>query len=903
MTVRNLDHLFRPASVAVIGASNRPQSVGNTVIRNLLAGGFGGAILPVNPKVETVAGVLAYPDIETLPRVPDLAVVCTPAQTVPKIISALGEKGTKAAIVLTAGFGEAEKETGIDYRQAILDACRPHTLRLLGPNCVGLLAPHVGLNASFAHVPALPGQLAFVSQSGALATAVLDWANSHGIGFSHFISLGNAWDVDFGDVLDHLGGDPQTGAILLYIESITGARKFMSAARAAARNKPIVVIKAGRFAEGAAAAASHTGALAGADDVYDAALRRAGLLRVDSIEDLFNAAELLGHKIRLHGHRLAVITNGGGAGVMAADALAWHHGQLAELSAESIARLDEVLPKNWSKGNPIDIIGDAPADRYSAAFEALKESDEVDAILLIHAPTAIVPRMDIARALLDPIAAAHTPVLACWLGGSGAEDARRLFNEHNIPVFETPEVAVRAFSHLVSFQQNQALLAETPPSVVGGLNANPRAARTVIESALLEGRSMLSEPEAKAVLSCYDIPTVETRIVVDAEQAARAAAAFGYPVALKILSDDITHKSDVGGVVLDIMNDAQLHDAITAMATRVAEFKPNARIKGYTLQPMARRPKAFELIVGAKNDPIFGPVLLFGQGGTAVEVVADGAVGLPPMNLGLAKRLVEETRISHLLGGYRDRSAVDLEALYHTIVKVSQMLIDLPEIQELDVNPLLSDSGGVLALDARLQVAHSTANGVARLAIRPYPKELEETVKFGDTTLTLRPIRPEDEPRHRTFLESTSPDDIYFRFFGTIRTFAHSQLARLTQVDFDREMAFVAVEDDGSENAKTLGVVRIVSDPDNAKAEFAIIVHASFKVQGLGARLMEKMIDYCRSRGIREIVGEVLAANRAMLNLAKRLGFVRQTTDKGDVVDLVLNISGDGTPARRSNVG
>lgn len=891
MTIRNLDHLFRPASVAVIGASNRPHSVGNRVMLNLLAGGFGGAILPVNPKAETVAGVLAYPDIEALPKTPDLAVVCTPPATVPDIIDKLGTKGAKAAVVLSAGFDAVKNETGIDYRQKVLDNCRPHGLRLLGPNCVGLLAPHVGLNASFAHLPARPGRLAFVSQSGALATAVLDWADSHGIGFSHFISLGNAWDVDFGDVLDYLGGDPQTEAILLYIESISAARKFMSAARAAARNKPIIVIKAGRFAEGAAAAASHTGALAGADDVYDAALRRAGLLRVDSIEDLFNAAELLGRKIDIAGKRLVVVTNGGGAGVMAADALASHHGQLAQLSPETVARLDEVLPKNWSKGNPIDIIGDAPAGRFCDVFGALKDSDELDAILLIHAPTAIVPRMEIAEALLPTIQTTHHPVLACWLGGRGAEDARHLFNDHNIPVFETPEVAVRAFSQLVAFHQNQALLAETPPSVAGGLNSTPNAARKIIECALAEGRDMLSEPEAKAVLSCYDIPAVETHVVTDAEQAVGTAAAFGYPVALKILSDDISHKSDVGGVALDIANDAQLRDAVANMAARIATLRPDARIKGFSLQPMARRPKAFELILGAKNDPVFGPVLLFGQGGTAVEVVADRAVGLPPMNLGLAKRLVAETRISHLLQGFRDQRPVDLEALYLTIVKLSQMLIDIPEIRELDINPLLSDGDGVLALDARIGVAACAAPGVARLAIRPYPKELEEKVQLAGTDLTLRPIRPEDEACHRTFLETTAVGDIYFRFFGMIRHFEHSQLARLTQVDFDREMAFLAVEKDGGADAKTLGVVRIVADPDNTKAEFAVIVHSSFKGNGLGAILMAKMIAYCRGRGLQQVVGQVMASNKAMLTLAKSLGFQQQDTAPGDIVELALELS------------
>ena len=892
MTVRNLECLFRPASVAVIGASNRPRSIGHLVMRNLLTGGFTGPILPVNPKWETVAGVLAYPDIDHLPRVPDLAVICTPPQTVAGIVTDLGRLGTKAVIILTAGFETLEPESGgTEVRETILSASKPHLLRILGPNCVGLLVPNIGLNASFAHAAARPGKIAFVSQSGALATAVLDWANSRSIGFSHFISLGNCWDVDFGDVLDYLGGDPDTRAILLYMESVTGARKFMSAARAAARNKPVIVIKAGRYAEGAAAAASHTGALAGADGVYDAAIRRAGLLRVDTIEDLFNAAELLGRETRVKGERLAVLTNGGGAGVMAADAMGARCRKLAELSPQTIERLDAVLPANWSKGNPIDIIGDAPGERYAAAFDALAESDEVDAVLLIQAPTAVVPSAEIAEALLPKIKDYPLPVITSWLGGESAVEAKTLFARNGLPVFDSPEDAVGAFSQLVDFRRNQALLAETPPSLQQNHQPNRLAARTVIETALAEGRSMLSEPEAKAVLSCYGIPIVETRIVTDPKEALHAAREFGYPVALKILSDDISHKSDVGGVVLDIEDDGQLEAALTCMAARVSEIRPDAQVKGYTLQPMARRPKAFELIVGANLDPIFGPVVLFGQGGTAVEVISDRALGLLPVNLGLAKRLVEETRVSRLLKGYRDQEAVNLAEVYQSLVNLSQMVIDLPEIEELDINPLLADAAGVLALDARIRVARIESDGIARLAIRPYPKELEETQRLGDREILLRPIRPEDEPQHRVFLETMAPEDIYFRFFGMIRRFEHSQLARLTQIDFDREMAFIAVGQKAGGDCETLGVVRVVCDPDNVEAEFAIIVHSSCKGRGLGSRLLRKMIDYCRARGTQRIVGQVLANNTAMVALARSVGFTVKRGEDEETLEVRLDLT------------
>ena len=892
MSVRNLKHLFEPESVAVIGASNRPQSVGLTVMRNLLAGGFDGAVLPVNPKRKTVAGVLTYPDVESLPVIPDLAVICTPAATVPGLIADLGRRGTKAAVVLSAGFDALKGETGVDIRQQTLDAARPHMLRILGPNCVGLLAPHAKLNASFAPDSAQPGRIAFVSQSGALATAVLDWANSRGIGFSHFVSLGNCWDVDFGDLLDYLGGDPETRAILLYIESITGARKFMSAARAAARNKPVIVVKAGRNEAGAAAAASHTGALAGADDVYDAALRRAGLLRVDTIEDLFHAAELLGRGLRLTGDRLLVVTNGGGAGVMAADALAACGGELAQLGAESLERLDAVLPANWSRRNPIDIIGDAPAERYLEVFKALADSREFDALLMVQAPTAIVDSLTIAEALVPVIKEGKRPVLSSWLGGRSSEAARSLFIDVGIPSFDTPEQAVSAFMQLVAYRRSQRLLAETPASIPESFSPNRLAARTVIEGAVADKREVLSEPEAKAVLSCYDIPIVETRIVGDAEQAGHAAAQLGYPVALKILSDEISHKSDVGGVVLDIESEAALTAAVANMIHRVGELRPDATIKGFTVQAMARRPRAFELIVGAKTDAVFGPVILFGEGGTAVEITADRAVGLPPMNLGLAQRLVEETRIARLLAGYRDRPPAALEQIYLTIIKVAQLIADFPEIAELDINPLLADPDGVLALDARIGVRPSRTSGIERLAIRPYPRELEETVTLGDESLLIRPIRPEDEPQHRAFLEALAPEDTYFRFFGSIRRFEHTQVARFTQIDFDREMAFIAVRRPDGAEPETLGVVRIVCDPDNIEAEFAIIVGSQLKGKGLGTTLMNKVIAYCRSRGVERIVGQVLADNRRMLGLAERLGFVRGPSVDPGVVEVRLDLHG-----------
>lgn len=887
MSVRNLDFLFRPRSVAVIGASNRPGSVGATVFRNLLSGGFDGPIMPVNPKRTAIAGVLAYPDVSALPEAPDLAVICTPAATVPGLIAELGGRGTRAAVVLTAGLRENSTADGRSLSQAMLEAAAPYLLRIAGPNCVGLLVPGLGLNASFAHRNAEPGRLAFATQSGALATAVLDWAAGRNIGFSHFISMGDAADVDFGDVLDYLADDPDTGAILLYIEAITSARKFMSAARAAARNKPVIAIKAGRMPAGAAAAASHTGALAGADEVYDAALRRAGMLRVDSIEDLFLAAETLARVRGPAGDRLTIITNGGGAGVMSADALTALGGELGSLSDDTVGRLDAVLPANWSRGNPIDIIGDASGERYRQALEIVLGDGTRDSILLLHAPTAIVSNRDIAEDLVPLIAQARRPVLTNWLGGASVAEGRRVFANAGVPTFETPEAAVSAHMQLLHFRRNQAALMQAPPSQPEQFEPDRPAARAVIDAALAEGRTLLSEPEAKAVLAAYAVPTVATRVARDVDEAAALARDIGYPVALKILSPEISHKSDVGGVQLDLGDEAALRVAATAMTERCAALRPGARLEGFTVQAMARRPDAFELIIGAKLDPVFGPVLLFGEGGTAVEVVADRAVALPPLNMALAGQMIEETRISRLLAGYRNRPPVDRDAIALTLIKVAELVTDLAEVVELDINPLLSDADGVLALDARIGIVATQQKGGDRLAIRHYPVELEEHITLDGQDVLLRPIRPEDEAQHLAFIRGVEPEDIRFRFFGAVREFAHSQLARLTQIDYDREMALVAVRGDG-EAEQTLGVVRVVADPDNDTAEFAILVNSALKGHGLGGILLDRIVAYCRDRGTRRLVAHVMRENAPMIGLARGRGFKSVATADHGVLEFSL---------------
>ena len=884
MSIRHLDQLLNPRSVALIGASDRPGSVGATVWRNLRAGHFAGPVHAVNPRLQSLDGEPVYAQVSALPSAPDLAVICIPPAQVPGVVTALGELGTRAAVVMTAGISGALK-------QAVLDAARPHLLRLLGPNCIGLLSPHLGLNASFAHTDALPGEVAFVSQSGALVTAVLDWATSRGIGFSHMVSLGERADVDFGDLLDHLASDRHTRSILLYIESIEAPRKFMSAARAAARNKPVIVVKAGRAGLGMAAAASHTGALAGSDVVFDAAIRRAGMLRVDTLQDLFMAAQTLARFGSNRDEALTLMTNGGGAGVMAADAAALIGVPLQPLAPELRAQLDAVLPPTWSHANPIDIIGDAPVQRYSDTLQAVLADRSAGAVLFMHAPTAIVRSDDIARACAPIVRQAPGRVMACWLGDAAVAGARRILTQAGAADYATPEEAVRAFALLGTYRRNQALLLEAPTASENG-PPDLAAARAIVEQVLAEGRDMLDELEAKAVLHAYGIPVVPTQAVPpDADAVLAAAEGIGYPVVLKILSREISHKSDVGGVRLGLQNPAELRAAVDQMLDRVRALRPDAHITGFALQTMVRRPMAQELIVGASIDPLFGPVILFGQGGTAVEVLADRAIGLPPLNRVLARDLVSRTRVAKLLAGYRDRPPAQLDAIADVLIALSQLLADLPELAELDINPLWADHEGVLALDARLRVQRQPVAGAERFAITPYPAELVSTLHWQGEDLVLRPIRPEDEEQHRLFLEQIAPEDLRLRFFSSRRELPRSELARLTQIDYAREMAFIAVRESPGQPPETLGVVRAVTDPDNIEAEFAVIVRSDLKGQGLGALLMARLIDYLKGRGTQRVVGYVLRENTLMNGLAADLGFVQQSRgDSDDTLRWVLTL-------------
>jgi acetyltransferase len=706
--MRSLEPVFKPESVALVGASRRPNSIGAVLARNLLDGGFPGAILPVNLHAESVAGVLAYPDVASLPLTPDLAIIATPPETVPGLVDELGRRGTRAVVIITAGFGEGGRTHGKALADELRAAARTHALAIVGPNTVGVLAPNHGLNASFAHLAPPPGKLAFVTQSGAIVTSVIDWAMPRRIGFSHLVSLGGMLDVDFGDMLDYLANDPQTEAILLHIEGVRHARKFLRAARSAVTRKPVLVVKSGRHPASAQAAASHTGALAGSDAVYEAALRRAGLLRVDSLEELFAAVETLSDVPPPRGRRLGILSNGGGIGVIAADELLRRGGTLPDLSPETIASLDEVLPPTWSRRNPIDIIGDAPPERTRDAVRALlADTSEFDALLVLNCPTAVATPEDCARALVEGVreSGAKLPLLTSWVGEATAGQGRKVLNDAGIATYDTPGQAVDAFMQLVEHRERRALMIETPMPASDRRAPDPEAARRLVEERLAtEEQAWLSEPEAKSVLAAYGIPVVPTHIALTPEEAGRLAAELDAPLVVKIVSPDILHKSDVSGVALNLESPEAVVTSAQRMEQELGRKAPDARLTGFSVQPMMRRPAAYELIVGAHTDDPFGPVLLFGQGGTAVELIDDTSLELPPLNDHLAHELMARTRIHRLLLGYRNRRPVDLDAIADALVRVSELVLDLPEVTSLDINPLLANHEGVVALDARIRI-------------------------------------------------------------------------------------------------------------------------------------------------------------------------------------------------------
>ena len=889
MSVRNLDKLFAPRSVALIGATPRPGSVGAVVARNLRRAGFAGELMLVNPHYDTIDGLTVHPNVASLPRAPDLGVIVTPAETVPCLIHELAARGTRAAVIITAGFGELGQR-GQTLQQATLDAAKPHLLRIVGPNCVGIMLPRLGLDATFSHLAPPAGDIAFLSQSGAMITAMLDWAVPHGIGFSHVVSLGDMADVDFGDMLDYLAADPHTRAILLYAEGITHGRKFMSAARAASRIKPVLVLKAGRSQAGARAATSHTGVLAGADAVYDAVFRRAGMLRVRTMAELFDAAETLALTHEQVGERLAILTNGGGAGVLATDALVAARGQLAALSQTTVADLNRQLPATWSHGNPVDIIGDASGKRYGDALTTLIGDSEIDAILVLNCPTALAQPEDTARAVIDTVAGAEPAalrgrnVITAWLGEYSARTARQLFADARIATYETPDSAVTGFLHRVHHRRNQELLMETPPARLDMFGPDRVTVRRLIATALAAGKSWLDPEETSAILAAYGLPIVANHFAADPDQAASLAAKVGFPIALKIRSADITHKSDVGGVALNLGNTDRVRREAEGMLRRVKAAHPEARLDGFLVQPMVRRPSAVELLVGLVEDAVFGPLVAFGQGGTAVEIMRDTSLELPPLNALLARRLMARTRVWQLVQGYRGKPSANIEAIVEMLIRLGQLAADQAEIRELDINPLLADAAGIIAVDARLRIAVAQSPGSARLAIAPYPKELGSAERLRDgTVLRLRPLRPEDEPMLHDLAAHMSHEDLRLRFFTPVQGLTHVVAARLSQLDYDRELALLA-EGDGM----ALGVVHFFADPDKLRAEYAIAVRSDWKGRGVGFLLMNRLIHIARQRGIGELVGEVLRENQPMLQMCRELGFA-MVPQPADPAIMVVN--------------
>jgi acetyltransferase len=896
MSTYRLDKLFSPRSVAVIGASPRPTSPGRAVLRNLRSAGFKGAIHLVNPHYDEIEGVRAVRSLDELPEAPNLIVIAAPPSAVPDIVAAAGEKGTGAGIIITSGLGHGLGSLA----ERCETAARAKGLRLVGPNCLGVLVPGAKLNASFAASMPNPGDLALISQSGAIATGLVEWAATRAIGFSAVVSLGDGIDIDFGDLLDFFSLDRATRAILLYVESIKDARKFMSAARAAARAKPVVVVKSGRHRQGAKAAMTHTGALAGADAVYDAAFRRAGLLRVIGLDELFAAAETLGQVKPFPGKRLAILTNGGGIGVLAVDRLADLGGVLAGISPTTMQRLDAALPPIWSHANPVDIAGDADGARYAVAFEELLADPGNDAVLVMNVPTALASASDAAQAVVGVVnkhrgrIVAPKPAFAVWVGGSGA--AAECFERAGIPDYATESEAVGGFMHLVRYREALDVLMATPPSMPADFSPDLGAARTVIEGALAAGTTWLDPVAATRLLAGYAIPVAPAVLARDADEAAAVAAPLlqgGSTVVAKILSPDIVHKSEVGGVRLNLTSAHAVREAVAQILARAREMMPQARITGVTIHPMILRPKARELIAGIADDPTFGPVIVFGHGGTAVEVINDRALALPPLDLRLARNLMGRTRVSRILKAYRDVAAVDESAIALVLVKLAQLAADFPQVREVDLNPFLADENGLIAVDTRIAVApldlpRPGPSGHPRFAIRPYPKQWERHVTLADgTAIFVRPVRPEDEPLYGPFFAAVTALDLRMRFFAPVKEFTHAFIARLTQIDYARAMAFIAIEES---SGKLLGVVRLHANADYDTGEYAILVRSDLKGHGLGWLLMQMIIEYARTEGIGTIEGQVLRENTSMLAMCQQLGF-QIAADPDDVGICIVKLN------------
>ncbi|MFA4965563.1 MAG: bifunctional acetate--CoA ligase family protein/GNAT family N-acetyltransferase [Thermoleophilia bacterium] len=894
MSTRNLDKLFDPRSIAVIGASNKKGSVGYILLRNLIGAEYEGIVFPVNVAAQSVQGIQAYASISQVPRKIDLAVIAVPAKAVPEMMRECGEAGVAGAVIVSSGF----KEIGAAGRKLEREVCtiaESYGIRIMGPNCLGYIRPALNLNVTFAHVIPPAGRVAFFSQSGALGTAILDWAAANQVGFSAFVSVGSMADVDFGDLIDYFGADPHTSSIILYIESITDARKFMSAARHFAKSKPIIVVKSGRTARSALAAASHTGALAGDDTLYSAVFRRAGVVRVDEIEDLFDASEALSRVSSPRGPHLGIVTNAGGPGVMASDRLLYLGGELAEIAPETDEKLAACLPGFAARGNPVDVGGDADAQRYAAAAQALIDDPNCDGVLAILTPQAMSDPTATAQALVE-VSRTHQlkPLLTSFMGEIKVADGNRIFRDAHVPTFDTPEDAVRAYMYMYQYTRNLANLYETPADILQDFEPDRDAVKRIFVNVARDGRAILSEPEAKNVLEAYQIPTVKTVVATTAEECAKAAEDIGFPVAIKILSHDITHKSDVGGIALNVRSAPEAANQFAKILERVKLAAPAAKIIGVAVQAMSRG--GYEVIVGSKKDPTFGPALMFGMGGTGVELYRDVAVDFPPLNQALARSMIRSTKVSRLLEGFRGKEPVDMTALEQAMVKVSYLLVDFPEILEMDINPLQVRADGLCALDARLVIEPKDVRKIvlpgSHLMIPMYPSKDEWTVPVNGDRIKIRPIRPEDEPLWAEMIESLSPATAEYRFFGPVREVTKAMMVRYCHIDYDREIALAAVsQPKGKRKMQMIGVGRItLESADSKEGEFAILVRDDYQRKGIGSKLMEALIQVARERHVAEIFGHVLAANPGMTRFAENLGFDIRPGDEPDVRRLVLRL-------------
>lgn len=872
MSIYNLDKIFKPNSVAIVGASNKQGTIGSLLFKGLLDSGFKGKIFPVNPKYKSIKRVQAYSSVLDIKESIDLAVIATPMRTLPPLINECVECGVGGAVIISAG-GKEIGEAGKQLEAEIKNKASKSGLRIIGPNCMGIASAVAKLNASFSGIMPRSGNLAVVSQSGAICSSILDFSIKQSIGFRYFVSIGSMLDVDFGDIINYFGNDPDVRSIVLYIESLTNIRKFMSAARAVSRIKPIAVLKAGKSAAGARAASSHTGALAGEDVVYDAAFKRAGIVRVNTIEELFDCAELMAKQPVPTGSSLAIITNGGGPGVMATDALSEHGMEPVSLSQETFKKLDEILPSYWSKGNPIDILGDASPQRWRKAIECCLSASEINGLIIIFVSQNLSNAVTVANAIGELLGDKPSlPVFAVWMGGEAVEKGRKILNKAGIPTYETPERAISAFVYQYSYARNLEMLQEIPPKLPVSLEYEPLEAKAVVKKAIEENFTLLTEMESKTLLSAYGIPVNQTVVAVSAEMAVVLAKKIGYPVVMKVHSRDIVHKSDAFAVKLNLRGEKDVREAFSKIMMNVHTYDPKANVMGVTVQPMLRR-SDYELIFGSKRDKDFGPVILFGMGGIMTEILKDQSIALPPLNRLLARRLIESTRVYKILKGYRNRPPVNLDFLEEILIRLSQLVTDFPEILELDINPMIFVEDRAVAVDARVMIRKSIVSSPHHLVISPYPNEYEEIVTTkGGLELFIRPIRPEDAPLLVDLFQILSPQTIHYRFFSPLKSMSHEMLVRLTQIDYDLDIALVAL-DRGQGCEKMLGVARIMSKPGGIDPEFAILVGDPWQGMGVGATLMEKVLSIAKRRGLEAIEGVILEGNINMLALARKLGF------------------------------